>query len=192
MFGGVVHLCCSICSAQLLLAFRIRVMVTVGNHHHDCLPPTRVHKQRLVGECLWLYLPHTIFHALLFFFRYTAGVQLHKLKWCLSLSVRVCAHTCKRQGHFMFVCVYLWVGGMNPNEIFYGPVDLLIVPQVLSLLTPNLLVTTCWAWFFSISSAFPPMLFCALSLSSPRLLKVTLAWLHAARSNSGQHLRCGR
>lgn len=58
---------------------------------------------------------------------------------------------------FVCICVYTGLVGMNPNEIFYGPVDLLIVPQVLSLLTPNLLKTTCWAWFFSPS----PLLLCA-------------------------------
>ena len=49
---------------------------------------------------------------------------------------------------FVIVIVSRWGGGrgagwgdavgMNPNEIFYGPVVLLIVPLVLSLLTPNL------------------------------------------------------
>lgn len=37
------------------------------------------------------------------------------------------------------VCVFL-LEGMNPNEIFYGPVDLLIVPQVLSLLTTHFFI----------------------------------------------------
>lgn len=56
--------------------------------------------------------------------------------------------------HWEYVCVFLYmcasvvfvcVGVMNPIEIFYGPVDLLIVPQVLSLLTPNLYAPTCSA-----------------------------------------------
>lgn len=44
---------------------------------------------------------------------------------------------------FMFVCVCargFLLEGMNPNEIFYGPVDLLIVPQVLSLLTTHFFI----------------------------------------------------
>ena len=47
--------------------------------------------------------------------------------------------------------------GLNPNEIFYGPVDLLIVPQVLSLLTPNLSDPT--------RGGFPLLLFSSLSSS---------------------------
>lgn len=73
----------------------------------------------------------------------------------------VCA--CVKVSGTFYVCLYLCVGvgagGMNPNEIFYGPVDLLIVPQVLSLLTPNLFETTCWVWFFSPVSSPPPALF---------------------------------
>lgn len=93
----------------------------------------------------------------------------------------------KCQGHFIFVC-YLCVygvGGMNPNEIFYGPVDLLIVPQVLSLLTPNLLETTCWAWFFSLSPSL--LLFFVLFFilySSSSFLKVTSVLFHAAACKS--------
>lgn len=71
----------------------------------------------------------------------------------------MCVHVFKHQGHSLFVCICVyWAGGMNPNEIFYGPVDLLIVPQVLSLLTPNLLETTCWVWFFLFVSSLPPLL----------------------------------
>lgn len=82
----------------------------------------------------------------IFFSRYSSHVQLKS-------SLCACGHM------FMFICICVcWFGGMNPNEIFYGPVDLLIVPQVLSLLTPHLLKTTCWAWFFSffLSSEPPP------------------------------------
>lgn len=81
---------------------------------------------------------------------------------CCCLNLLVCAHMYKCHGHFMFVCICVYgAGGMNPNEIFYGPVDLLIVPQVLSLLTPNLSETTCWAWFFS-----PSLLLLLLCISS--------------------------
>lgn len=66
---------------------------------------------------------------------------------------------------------------MNPNEIFYGPVDLLIVPQVLSLLTPNLLETTCWAWFFFVS--FPPPVPFVIPFSAPLFIKVTQVLFHA-------------
>lgn len=66
---------------------------------------------------------------------------------------------------------------MNPNEIFYGPVDLLIVPQVLSLLTPNLLETTCWAWFFFVS--FPPPVPFVIPFSAPLFFKVTQVLFHA-------------
>lgn len=92
-----------------------------------------------------------------FFFRYSSHVQLHK-------QAGVCAYA-SSQGHFMFVCMCMRLGGMNPNEIFYGPVDLLIVPQVLSLLTPNLLETTCWAWFFSPSPLLLLVLFFILFFS---------------------------
>lgn len=126
-------------------------MVTVGVHSkHHRYPPTCIPEQRLVGECLWLSLLHN-FPALLFFLRYSHHMQL---RVCVCISVRD------------ILCLYLYgAGGMNPNEIFYGPVDLLIVPQVLSLLTTNLLVTTCWAWFFSQSPRL--LLLCFSSFLSP-------------------------
>lgn len=48
------------------------------------------------------------------------------------------------------VCTQFFLEGMNSNEIFYGPVDLLIVPQVLSLLTTHFYFSkaTLWAQLF--------------------------------------------
>lgn len=98
---------------------------------------------------------------------------------CSCINPCVCARICRSVRDilclFVFVCACvcacMGLGGMNPNEIFYGPVDLLIVPQVLSLLTPNLLETTCWAWFFSQSPLLLVLFFILFSSSS--FLKVT-------------------
>lgn len=101
----------------------------------------------------------------------------------------VCVHThlCVFVCVFCFylcVCVYGF-GGMNPNEIFYGPVDLLIVPQVLSLLAPHLFETTYWAWFFSPFHLLIVLFFNLSSSSSP--LKLTPSLFNAASSNLKLH-----
>lgn len=106
-------------------------------------------------------------YCLFFFLRYSSHVQLHK---------QACARAYVYVSGTFYVCLYLCVygvGGMNPNEIFYGPVDLLIVPQVLSLLTPNLLETTCWAWFFSSVLSSSSSCFSSSFLPFLLLLKVT-------------------
>ena len=143
------------------------------------MPPTCVLKQRLVG--VFVTSPPAQFSMLPYF---SSNIHLT----CSCLNQRVCACMYKCQGHFIFVC-YLCVsgvGGMNPNEIFYGPVDLLIVPQVLSLLTPNLLETTCWAWFFSLSPSLLLLLFLLFFIlySSSSFLKVTSVLFHAAACKS--------
>lgn len=115
---------------------------------HRRLPPTRLPQIRRSG-----FVNSAVGDT-----RYSSPSNLPLTCSCMNQLVCVCVCMIIRAGMFMFVYE---VEGMNPNEIFYGPVDLLIVPQVLSLLTPNLSETTCWAWVFSPS----PLLLCVLLLS---------------------------
>lgn len=67
--------------------------------------------------------------------------------FCWRFASRASRRAEKIQVQFVvvYVCVCVCarvflLEGMNPNEIFYGPVDLLIVPQVLSLLTTHFFI----------------------------------------------------
>ena len=177
----------------------IRVVVAGGIHsnHHHHHPPTRVLKQRLCGRVFVTLPPAHFFLVLLFFLRYSPHVLLHTpacvyVCVCVCVCVSVCVCICISVRD-TYVCLFAWVyvaGGMNPNELFYGPVDLLIVPQVLSLLTPNLLETTCRAWFFSAS---PLHFLLHFFLDSPpppprpSSLKVTMVVFLVALSNLRIH-----
>lgn len=99
------------------------------------------------------YCTSCVFLFLFYFLNFLKCLLI--LPACTYNSMWACIHLSFRDILCLYLCVYS-AGRMNPNEIFYGPVDLLIVPQVLSLLTPNLLETTCWDRFFYLYPLFLP------------------------------------